>query len=107
MRKAIQCIGSPARCFVFALLLGLSSAAISPAQSGFRGDAASGCTGTWTVVPSPNGPSSNSHLYGVSASAFDNIWAVGSYQLPNFGQFRTLTEVWNGSAWSVVPSADR
>jgi hypothetical protein len=30
----------------------------------------------------------------------------GSYQLPNFGAFRTLTEHWNGTASSVVASPD-
>jgi hypothetical protein len=60
--------------------------------------------GSWTVVKSPNGPSSNNQLYAVSASAANNVWAVGGYQSSNFGPFLTLTVRWNGSAWSVVPS---
>jgi hypothetical protein len=65
--------------------------------------AGSAC-GKWTVVKSADGPSSNNHLYGVSASAANNVWAVGSYA--SSGPFRTLTERWNGSAWSFVRSAD-
>ena len=71
----------------------------------FAGTAASAC-GQWTVVKSPDGASNNNHLYGVSASAANNIWVVGSYQSTNFGPFRTLTERWNGSAWSVLPGVD-
>jgi hypothetical protein len=68
--------------------------------------AGSAC-GKWTVVKSADGPSSNNnHLYGVSASTADNVWAVGSYELPDFGPFRTLTERWNGTTWNVVPSAN-
>jgi hypothetical protein len=69
------------------------------------GTAESAC-GKWTVVESPNGPSNNNHLYGVSSSAANNVWVVGSYESTNFGPFRTLTERWNGRAWSVLPSVD-
>jgi len=62
--------------------------------------------GKWTVVKSPDGPSTNSQLNGVSASAANNVWTVGGYQSANDGPFRTLTERWDGSAWSFVPSAN-
>jgi len=61
--------------------------------------------GKWGVVKSPDGPSKNNQLYGVSASAANNVWAVGSYASVN-GPFKTLTERWNGSAWSFVASAN-
>jgi len=66
--------------------------------------AGSAC-GKWRVVKSPDGPSNNNQLYGVSASTASNVWAVGSYASAN-GPFKTLTERWNGSAWSFVPSAN-
>jgi hypothetical protein len=59
---------------------------------------AADCRG-WSVVKSGD-PSSNVHLYGVSGAA-NSLWAVGSYAQQ---VFRTLTEVWNGTSWSVVPS---
>ncbi len=32
----------------------------------------------------------------------NDVWAVGEYI--DFGSFHTLTEHWNGTVWSVVPS---
>jgi hypothetical protein len=86
-------------------LMAVAWAIVSVAQSSESNTqiAASAC-GSWTVVKSPDGPSSNNHLYGVSASGGNNVWAVGSYQ--SASTFRTLTERWNGSAWGVVPSVD-
>lgn len=56
------------------------------------------CRG-WTVVKSED-PSSNVHLYGVGYAA-NSLWAVGDYAQQ---VFRTLTEVWTGTSWSVMPS---
>lgn len=67
--------------------------------------AGSSC-GKWTVVKSADGPSTNSQLNGVSASAADSVWAVGGYQSANDGPFRTLTERWDGNAWTFVRSAN-
>ena len=55
----------------------------------------------WSVVPSPNPPTGEDYLRGVSGSGND-VWAVGYYG-PFFGE-TTLTLHWNGSSWSVVPS---
>jgi hypothetical protein len=61
---------------------------------------------SFSVVPSPN-VSSQSMLNGVSASSPSDAWAVGSSCCPGrrFG-FGTLTEHWNGSTWTTVPSPD-
>jgi hypothetical protein len=99
---------------VFALLapqvLAISENSTAQSQTvrsqAFDMKAASTCSGNWTVVKSPDGPSKNNEFYSVSASAANNVWAVGGYQLPNFGPFQTLTERWNGTAWIVVPSAN-
>lgn len=58
----------------------------------------------WVVVPSPN-PSGfmASQLFAVSAHSPSDIWAAGTSQTNN-NVTQTLTEHWNGSVWSVVPS---
>jgi hypothetical protein len=89
------------------LVLGLVSL-VSYGQTPVSRSSSAAACGKWTVVKSPDGPSNDNHLYGVSASAANNVWAVGSYQSgdPINGPFQTLTERWNGSAWSFVPSAN-
>jgi hypothetical protein len=61
-----------------------------------------GC-GTWSVVTSPSPGQNNNNLYAVAALSANNVWAVGDY-VNSRGDFRTLTEHWNGTNWSVVPS---
>ena len=59
----------------------------------------------WSIVASPN-PASNDTLAGVAARSATDIWAVGTRQ-DRSGAIpidRTLTEHWNGTAWSVVAS---
>jgi len=58
---------------------------------------------TWSIVPSPNAGSSTNLLYGVSADATNDAWAVG-YFVPGSGSTQTLIEHWNGTSWSIVPS---
>jgi erythromycin esterase-like protein len=58
---------------------------------------------TWSIVTSPNPGSVGSMLNGVVDLSGSNAWAVGSYSKNNFSS-KTLTEHWNGSAWSVVTS---
>jgi hypothetical protein len=59
----------------------------------------------WSVVPSVNPGASFSTLKGVVAVSSTNAWAVGNYTNQQ-GASQTLTEQWNGTAWSVVPSAN-
>jgi hypothetical protein len=59
----------------------------------------------WSIVASPS-PASNDTLTGVAARSASDVWAVGTRQ-DHSGAIpinRTLTEHWNGSAWSVVAS---
>jgi hypothetical protein len=59
----------------------------------------------WSLVASPS-PASNDSLSGVAARSASDIWAVGTRQ-DRSGAIpidRTLTEHWDGSAWSVVAS---
>ena len=59
----------------------------------------------WSVVPSPSPGGQQNILYGVAAVTDSDVWAVGARQ-DSDGPWHTLTEHWNGSVWSVVPSAD-
>ena len=59
----------------------------------------------WSVVNSPKPEKGVANLYAVSARSANDIWAVGiviTNSSPQAGQ--TLTEHWNGTQWSIVPS---
>jgi hypothetical protein len=60
-----------------------------------------GAVAGWTSVPSPN-LSVDTALYGVTALAFDNVWAVGGAV---FEPYQGVVEHWDGTSWSIVPSA--
>jgi hypothetical protein len=62
---------------------------------------------SWSIVPSPNPLPSNGNniLNGVVALSATNVWAVGtSHDFLQGGLDQTVTEHWNGSAWSIVVS---
>jgi hypothetical protein len=62
---------------------------------------------SYSLVPSPNGFADNNVLNGVSASSSSDAWAVGSLCCSaRHSGLGSLTEHWNGSAWSIVPSPD-
>ncbi|HMA37031.1 MAG TPA: S-layer homology domain-containing protein [Chloroflexia bacterium] len=57
----------------------------------------------WTVVASPNGGTGVANrLYGVTALAANDVWAVGDYA-GTAGQ-QTLILHWDGSAWTAIAS---
>lgn len=58
----------------------------------------------WKVIPSPNASSSNNDLFGVATVSTSDVWAVGLYSPTGSKNFQTLIEMWNGTAWRVVPS---
>ncbi len=62
--------------------------------------------GAWSVVSSPNAGSSSNFLQAVSAVSASDVWTVGGYfAMPgNNVPSQTLTEHWNGTAWSIVSS---
>jgi len=62
----------------------------------------------WTIVPSPNRGTRYDSLTSVVAVGPSDIWAVGVSQTsgPNIRNL-TLTEHWDGSAWTIVPSPNR
>src|SRR6266446_179750 len=62
---------------------------------------------SWSVSPAaaldPN--DTNPVLVGIVALSSSNIWTAGQFILPLQGSAQqTLTESWDGSSWSVVPS---
>ena len=64
-----------------------------------------GC-GSWNIVPSPNTPQSWNILESVTALSANDGWAVG-YDGGYIGVsevYQTLTEHWDGTAWSIVGS---
>jgi len=63
---------------------------------------------SWTVVPSPS-PGSLTALLGVTSVSDRNVWAVGDANTNSAVPFvpQPLVEHWDGTSWSVVPSASR
>jgi hypothetical protein len=58
---------------------------------------------TWSIVPSPNvDPQGINNLQGVAVVGPNDVWAVGYYG--STPTYQTLTEHWDGTSWSVVPS---
>ncbi len=61
----------------------------------------------WSLVPSPNvEPEVDNGLAAVTVIASDDIWAVGTQQPTSLTAPHTLTLHWDGTAWSIVPSAN-
>ena len=88
--------------FMFVLALLCSSSGTAFASTSLQRKC-----GHWSVVPSPSPGASVNNLYGVSAAATNDVWAVGNADTPGGGGgSNTLIEHWNGSQWSVVPSPD-
>jgi hypothetical protein len=59
----------------------------------------------WSVIPSPSPGALQNILYGIAAISDSDAWAVGGEQDAN-GLWHTLTEHWNGAAWTVVNAVD-
>lgn len=58
----------------------------------------------WIIVPSPNVPTAaDNGLGGVTCVSAGNCWAVGAY-VNSVGGVATLTEHYDGSGWTIVPS---
>ena len=64
------------------------------------------CADAWTVAPQPVPPAGSSELDAVGAASATDAWAVGYAFDPVAGVTGTLAERFDGTAWSVVPTAD-
>jgi hypothetical protein len=60
---------------------------------------------SWSIVPSPNNGIGAHALYGVSCVSASSCAAVG-YVNHGSPSPQTMVEAWNGSSWSIVPSAN-
>ncbi len=58
----------------------------------------------WSIVPSPNVPTLNNILNGVTAISATDIWAVGDTFSETQEGASTLVEHWDGTTWSIIPS---
>jgi hypothetical protein len=72
---------------------------------------------SWSVVTSPNAvsPVPNNYLTGITCTSATNCWAVGYYFINviyvapgtlGTSLFQTLIEHWDGTSWTIVPSAN-
>ncbi len=59
----------------------------------------------WVMTKVPSLGTEGSRLNGVQVLSPADAWAIGQTQDSN-GAIRTLTEHYNGSAWTIVPSPD-
>jgi hypothetical protein len=60
---------------------------------------------TWTKVSSPNRGTIASALQDIAiVPGTSTVWAVGYYYDSNLAAYRTMTQRYNGSSWSVVSS---
>lgn len=61
----------------------------------------------WSLVGSPNPPTSNySQLLAVSCATSTYCVAVGRSSDRRTGHVRTLVETWSGASWTIVPSVN-
>jgi hypothetical protein len=84
-----------------AVALLITSLLASAGQAAASGAACQNWTGTQPTSPGASG----NELFGVAVLSACDAWAVGDDVTSNGGR-QTLTEHWNGSSWTVVPSPD-
>ena len=76
------------------------------AASNFRSPYLLHWTGTaWTLVQVPNAGSEGTQLEGVTAVSASDVWVAGATVQADGGEL-ALTEQFNGTSWSIVPSLD-
>ncbi len=57
----------------------------------------------WSIVASPNNsPTQHNILSSIACNSTTDCWAVGYHNVGT--EYRTLTQHWDGAAWSIVPS---
>jgi len=59
-----------------------------------------------SVVPSPDNGINGSYLQSVTATSYNDVWAVGYYVDENQVN-QTLVEHWDGKSWAIVTSPNR
>jgi hypothetical protein len=67
---------------------------------------ASAATSPWRIVPSPSPSGQANYLTSVVQLGANDAWAVGAWYRP-IATPGTLTEHWDGTRWSRIPSPNR
>ncbi len=62
------------------------------------------CGPAWRIVPIAHATGLGDALWSVAVVGANDVWAVGSTWINAAGDTQTLTEHWNGTSWSVIPS---
>ncbi len=60
---------------------------------------------TWSIVASPSLAQSTPHLKSIVAISSTDVYAVGDYYVSTSCASGTLVEHWDGSTWSIIPTA--
>ncbi|HEY6279720.1 MAG TPA: hypothetical protein VIX86_25710 [Streptosporangiaceae bacterium] len=95
----------PDASFAASAMTAVSATDIWLVGSGSAGAEAMNYNGSaWTVVPVQQPSGNAAALNGITAVAANDIWAVGDVKNASGIAVGTLTEHWNGSNWSIVPS---
>ncbi len=58
----------------------------------------------WSIVPNPNPGTKSYFIKAVSAVSTNDVWDVGFTADKNGNNHKTLTEHWDGTQWSIIPS---
>jgi hypothetical protein len=62
---------------------------------------------TWTAFSGPPVSAGYLHMTGIAAASASDVWAVGTMTGTASGSpYQTLSEHWDGTAWSIVRSPD-
>jgi len=118
MNSASQSSRGTLRNLVAALLcwvgILLAAASFAAGKSNGIGNSSADSAGTplvltargWAIVPSPNkGVAVTHELYAITCAAANDCWAVGYWNAST--GIQTLTEHWDGTAWTIVPSPNK
>src|SRR5262249_38954672 len=72
-------------------------------RNGLKGALAMHWDGTtWAVVPMPSIPGRSITMYGVTAIAADDAWAVGNTEITHANAATPIAMHWDGSTWAFV-----
>jgi hypothetical protein len=61
----------------------------------------------WTALSSPPVTASRIYMTGITAASADDVCAVGFTSTANRSPYQTLSEHWDGRAWSIIRSPDQ
>ena len=95
--------GRLARALIIPLMLAGAVTGARPGVAPAAVSASAATCGAWSGSQPPSPGTEDNNLNGVTVLSPCDAWAVG-FDLDSGGMDKTLTEHWNGSTWTVVPS---